>query len=48
VSAGKVSWRPIHDKRDEEGNLIDRFSICEPATQSTEGYRLVWYTAALR
>ena len=43
VLAGKVSWRPSHDKRDEEGNLIDRFSICEPATQSAEGYRLVWY-----
>jgi transposase len=41
--AGKVSWRPLHDQRDEEGNLIDRFSISEPATQSVEGYRLVWY-----
>src|SRR3954451_20217715 len=43
VSAGRIAWRPIHDKFDDEGNLVDRFSICEPATQSTEGYRLIWY-----
>jgi transposase len=40
---GQVDWRPIHDKRDDEGNLLDQFSICEPATQSAEGYRLIWY-----
>jgi transposase len=43
VMAGQVTWRHLHDKRDEEGDLVDRFSICEPATQSVEGYRLIWY-----
>ena len=43
VVLGKVDWRPIHDKRDDEGNLLDQFSICEPAGQSAEGYRLIWY-----
>src|SRR5438067_7814558 len=43
LSEGTVCWRRIHDKRDDEGDLVDRFSICEPATQSAEGYRLVWY-----
>jgi transposase len=41
--AGRVHWRRIHDKYDDEGELVDRFSIHEPATTSTEGYRLIWY-----
>jgi transposase len=43
VLRGEVAWRRIHDKHDDEGNLVDRFSISEPAGQSAEGYRLVWY-----
>jgi transposase len=43
VVKGQVAWRPIHDKRDEDGNLLDQFSISEPAGQSSEGYRLIWY-----
>lgn len=43
VAAGRVTWRHLHDKRDDEGNLVDQFSISEPATQSVEGYRLIWY-----
>jgi len=43
VVRGQVDWRPIHDKRDDDGDLLDQFSICEPATQSAEGYRLIWY-----
>jgi transposase len=39
----QVDWRHIHDKRDEEGNLVDQFSICDPIGQSAEGYRLIWY-----
>jgi transposase len=39
----EVSWRRIYDKYDDEGQLVDRFSICEPAGQTTEGYRLIWY-----
>ena len=43
VLRGEVPWRRIHDKYDDEGQLVDRFSICEPAGQTTEGYRLIWY-----
>jgi transposase len=43
VRAGKVAWRAIHDKFDDQGDLVDRFSIREPAGQTAEGYRLVWY-----
>src|SRR5487761_2591879 len=43
VLQGHVTWRHIHDKRDDAGHLVDRFSICEPPSQSAEGYRLIWY-----
>jgi transposase len=43
VVEGQVAWRPIHDRRDDDGDLLDQFSICEPAGQSAEGYRLIWY-----
>jgi transposase len=39
----EVSWRRIHDKYGDEGQLVDRFSLCEPAGQTAEGYRLIWY-----
>src|SRR5262249_13439177 len=46
VLAGRVHWRRIHDKYDDEGELVDRFSIHEPETTSAEGYRLIWYHSA--
>jgi transposase len=43
VLQGQARWRPIHDKLDEDGNPVDRFSIHEPERTSVEGYRLIWY-----
>src|SRR5262249_48480781 len=43
VVRGQVDWRHTYDKRDDERNLLDQFSICEPTGQSAEGYRLIWY-----
>jgi transposase len=43
VRAGRVRWRAIHDKRDDEGDVVDRFSVHEPEMTSVEGYRLIWY-----
>lgn len=43
VRDGRTRWRPIHDKLDDEGNVVDRFSVHEPETTSVEGYRLIWY-----
>jgi transposase len=40
---GLVRWRPIHEKRDEKGEVVDRYSISEAPATSAEGYRLVWY-----
>ena len=43
LTSGQVQWRSIHDKRNDNGEIVDQYSICEPATLSTEGYRLVWF-----
>ena len=43
LSSGQVQWRHIHDKRNDDGEIVDQYSVSEPATLSVEGYRLVWY-----
>jgi transposase len=43
ILSGRVRWRRIHDKYDDDGELVDRFSIHEPEVTSVEGYRLIWY-----
>jgi transposase len=43
VAGGGITWQWIYDKLDEERDLVDQFSISRPATQSAEGYRLIWY-----
>ena len=43
LSKGQVQWRPIHDKRNDRGEIVDQYSVAEPATLSNEGYRLAWY-----
>jgi transposase len=43
VRDGRTRWRPIHDKTDDEGNVVDRFSAHEPEATSVEGYRVIWY-----
>lgn len=43
ASEGKTHWRAIHDKFDDEGDLVDRFGAHEPEATSAEGYRLIWY-----
>lgn len=39
---GRVTWELIHEKRDEKGEVVDRYSIAEPTSLSSEGYRLIW------
>jgi transposase len=43
IRGGRVHWGMIHDKYDDEGELVDGFSIHEPEATSVEGYRLIWY-----
>jgi len=43
VRHGEVTWKVIHKKHDDEGKLVDRYSVCSEAQQTADGYRLVWY-----
>jgi transposase len=40
---GQARWRHLHDKLDDQGEVIDRYLIHEPEMTSAEGYRLIWY-----
>jgi len=43
---GKVSWRTVYEKIDEEHDpkrVLDRFSVANEPTTTAEGYRLLWY-----
>lgn len=42
LAQGRVSWRMIHEKRDEAGEIVDRYSVAQQAMLSAEGYRLIW------
>jgi transposase len=41
--AEQVAWRPLWDKTDEQGKLVDRFSVWDEPALTAEGYRLVWF-----
>jgi transposase len=43
LAGGRVRWRRVHDKYDDQGKLVDRYRVSEPPATSAEGYRLVWY-----
>jgi transposase len=43
VTGGQVTWQPLWEKTDEEGEVIDRYSISTQPATTDEGYRLVWY-----
>ena len=43
VMRQEVSWRPLWDKKDEQEEIVDRFSVCAQPSQSVDGYRLLWY-----
>lgn len=38
-----ITWRPLWEKTDEEGEVVDRYSISDQPATTVEGYRLVWY-----
>jgi hypothetical protein len=43
LESGQVQWRHIHDKRNDNGEIVDQYTVSEPATLSVERYRPVWY-----
>ena len=43
LAEGRISWRPLWEKEDSYGQVVDRFSISESPTLTAEGFRLIWY-----
>jgi transposase len=46
VREGQARWRTVHERRDDDGRVIDRFAAHEPEATTAEGYRLLWYHGA--
>jgi transposase len=43
LAQGRVRWRWVHDKYDDNGKLVDRYRVNDVSVTSAEGYRLEWY-----
>ena len=43
VVEGQVAWRPLWEKKDDEGEVVDLYSISAQPATTEEGYRLLWY-----
>jgi transposase len=43
VAEGQVVWRPLWEKTNENGEVVDVYSISDQPATTAEGYRLVWY-----
>lgn len=43
LAAGQVAWRPLWEKTDEDGDVIDCYSVSDQPATTREGYRLLWY-----
>lgn len=43
VEKGEIVWRPLWDKTDDQGELVDRFSVSSEPVVLPEGYRLWWF-----
>ncbi|HVA47186.1 MAG TPA: hypothetical protein VNH11_12530 [Pirellulales bacterium] len=38
-----VAWQWVYDVADEAGEVLDRLSVCNDETVTSDGYRLLWY-----
>ena len=43
---GVARWQALHQRRDDVGQVIDRFEVHEPEATTAEGYRLIWFHSA--
>jgi len=43
LTQGQVTWQSLWEKKDDDGEVIDRYSISTQPATTIEGYRLVWY-----
>ncbi len=46
VREGKARWQPIHERRDDDEQIVDCFRVHEPEATTAEGYRLPWFHSA--
>jgi len=46
--SGDLQWRPIHEKQDEQGEVVDRYGAWTRPATTKEGYRLVWYHSSAK
>ncbi|MDP9008813.1 MAG: IS1634 family transposase [Pseudomonadota bacterium] len=44
----KVKWQFLWNKTDEDGEVLDRFAVCDTGHVSSEGYRVIWYHSSLK
>ncbi|MFN0052731.1 MAG: IS1634 family transposase [Planctomycetales bacterium] len=38
-----VTWRPLYDVKNAQGELCDRFCVCTDEMVTSDGYRLLWF-----
>jgi transposase len=43
AAQGRVAWKPLWEKTDEEGDVVDAYSLSAQPGTTAEGYRLLWY-----
>jgi len=43
ASPDAIRWQALYDLTDEDGNVVDRLSVCADEMLSSGGYRLLWY-----
>ena len=43
VEKGQVVWRPLWKKTDDQGDILDCYTLSDQPATTAEGYRLVWY-----
>jgi transposase len=43
AAKGRVVWRPLWEKTDDSGQVVDCYSISDQPATTAEGYRLIWY-----
>lgn len=48
LTGDEVTWQHLWDKTDEDGQVVDQYSVCDKPATSSEGYRLVWYHSSLK
>ena len=43
VAKKAVSWKQLWEKMDEQGDVVDTYSIASQPSLTIEGYRLIWF-----